>query len=240
MRHLMDVEGYSENIFYGLAERVSTFIHPSKKKFVNDKLVLPDYNIEKAKAMLAEAGWGDSNQDGTLDRMIDGERVDFKVEFLYPSVAKTSEKGVLIYQEACKKVGVEIIPVGMDFKLMLEKLRKREFDMYFGLWQAAPVESDPTQLWHTNSINGGNNYVSFGNAKSDALIEKLTKELDEDKRAVSYKELEQMVDDEAPYIFLMASKNRLAIHKKVKSAKFSGLGNGYWSPGFVIENVVGQ
>ena len=49
-----------------------------------------------------------------------------------------------------------------------------------------------------------------------------------------------MVDDEAPYIFLMASKNRLAIHKKVKSAKFSGLGNGYWSPGFVIENVVGQ
>jgi len=58
MRHLMDIEGYSENIFYGLAERVSTFIHPSKKKFVNDKLVLPDYNIEKAKKMLAEAGWG--------------------------------------------------------------------------------------------------------------------------------------------------------------------------------------
>lgn len=235
LRHLTNAQEYSDRVFFGLGERVSTFIHPSKKQFINEKLVMPEYNIEKAKTLLAEAGWSDSNQDGTLDKVINGERVDFKIEVLYPKVANTSEEGVLLFKNTCEDAGIKIIPVGLDFKVMLEKLQARDFEMYFGLWQAAVVESDPSQLWHTNSIGNGHNYPGFGNPKSDAILEALVVELSEDNRAILYKELQQMIDDDAPYIFLLAVRNRVAVHRRIVNPNFSSMGNGYWEPGFRLE-----
>ncbi len=237
LRHLMDVDIYAKTVFFGLGERVATFIHPTKKMFINEDLVLPDYNLEKAKALLTKAGWKDSNQDGILDKMIGGKLVDFKIEMLYISIANTSKDGVLIFKNSCAKIGINIVPIGLDAKVMMEQLKSRDFEMYFGLWQAAPVESDPTQLWHTNAIEGGQNFTSFGNAKSDAVIEALTKELDETKRAVLYKELEKMIDDEAPYIFLLAAKNRVAVHKRIAEPNFSSMGDGFWPQGFQLIEV---
>lgn len=235
LRHLMDVDEYSERVFFGLGERVSTFIHPSKKKFINEKLVLPDYNLEKAKKLLAEAGWADSNQDGTLDKMIDGERVDFKIDVIFPIVANTSEEGVLLFKNTCAEAGIKVNPTGLQFKVMLEKLQARDYEMYLGLWQAAPVESDPSQLWHTNAIGTGQNYTGFGNPKSDEILEALKVELSEDKRAILYKELQQMIDDEAPYIFMLAVKNRVAVHKRIVDPNFSSMGHGFWEAGFQLE-----
>lgn len=234
LRLLMDVDNYSKTTFYGLAERVTTFIHPSKKIFINEDLKFQPFNIEKAKALLAKAGWKDSNQDGVLDMVIDGETVDFKIEVIYPVVATTSEDGVLIFKDGCRKVGIEIVPISLTYRVFLGKVKEKNFDMYFGLWQAAPVESDPAQLWHTDAINGGQNYTSFGNAKSDAIIEGIQTELDENKRAILYKELQQMIDEEATYIFLIAVKNRIAVNKRIKDPNYSSMGNGFWSQGFEL------
>jgi peptide/nickel transport system substrate-binding protein len=235
LRLLMDVDNYSKTTFYGLSERVTTFIHPSTKIFINEDLKFQPFNIEQAKILLEKAGWKDSNQDGILDKIIDEQTVDFKIEVLYPSVATTSEDGVLIFKDGCKKVGIEIVPIALDYRVFLEKMKARKFDMYFGLWQASPVESDPSQLWHTNAItNGGQNYTGFGNAKSDKILEAIQKELDINKRAILYKELQQMIDDEATYIFLIAVKNRVAIHKRIKDPNYSSMGNGFWSQGFEL------
>ncbi|MFK7946023.1 MAG: ABC transporter substrate-binding protein [Saprospiraceae bacterium] len=235
LRHLMDAKEYSDRVFFGLSERVSTFIHPSKKKFINENLILPDYNVEKAQQLLTKAGWSDSNQDGILDKMINGERTDFKIEVLYPNVAKTSEEGVLLFKNTCEEAGIKIIPVALDFNVFLKKLGARDFEMYFGLWAAAVVESDPSQVWHTNSIGNGHNYTGFGNPESDKILEDLQKELDEDKRAILYKKLQQIIDDEAPYIFLTATRNRVAVHKRIIDPNFSSMGDGYWSSGFKLE-----
>ena len=237
LRYLMDVEEYSDRVFFGLGERVSTFIHPSNTKFINEDIPLHEYNLDKAKALLAAAGWTDSNQDGTLDRIIDNERVDFKIEVLYPQVATTSEEGVLLFKNTCEKAGIKIIPVGMDFKVMLEKLSDGDFEMFLGLWQASIVESDPSQIWHTKYIGNGHNYFGFGNAQSDAILDALVEELSEQKRAKLYKQLQQVIDDEVPCIFMLAVRNRVAVHKRIKEPNFSSLGRGYWEQGFQVEAV---
>lgn len=235
LRLLMDVDNYSKTTFYGLSERVTTFIHPSTKIFINEDIPLQPFNIEAAKQLLTKAGWKDSNQDGILDKVINGKTVDFKLEVLYPNVATTSEDGILIFKDGCKKAGIDIVPIALDYRVFLEKMKARKFDMYFGLWQASPVESDPAQLWHTDAItNGGQNYTGFGNNKSDKIIESIQTELDINKRAVLYKELQQMIDDDVTYIFLIAVKNRVAIHKRIKDPNYSSMGNGFWSQGFEL------
>ncbi len=240
MRRIMDNKTYDTQVFYGMAEQVTTFIHPSKKKFINPDLKIIRQDIEKARSLMAEAGWKDTNGNGTLDKEIDGEVVEFEVDFLYPSIAKTSEKGVLMFQEAARQVGLKINPTPLEFTVMVEKTKAHNFDLYYGIWVSSAVESDPKQIWHTDAYNGGSNYVGFGTAESDALIDALRKELDENKRAEIYKKLQAAIDKDAPYVFMSATQNRVAVHKKFGKVKDTGINPGYFSPGLQVQNVVSQ
>lgn len=237
MRHVMDTKTFQKNVFYGMAEHVATFIHPSKKKFLNTNVKPHVYDLKKASTLMAQAGWKDTNGNGTLDKNIDGELVEFEADIVYPNSAKTSEKAVLMFQESARKIGLKINAVPLEFTVMIEKTRAHNFDMYYGIWASPPTESDPKQIWHTDSYNDGSNYVGFGTPESDQLIEDLRKELDENKRAEIYKKLQAMIDKDAPYIFMSATQNRVAIHKKFK-AKESGINPGYFSPGFQMLDAI--
>ena len=237
-RAIMDVDKLNKTVYYNLAERVTTFIHPSKKKFINTDLEYYKQDLDKARELLAKAGWTDSDGNGILDKIVDDEKVELSLEMQYPNVAKTSEKAVLMFKEFARPLGVEIKPRSIDFAVMLENLKTHKFDMYFGIWGSSPLESDPKQIWHTDSQNGGNNYVGFGTPRSDELIEKLAQELDEETRIGYYKELQTIIDEEAPYIFLSATQNRLAFNKRLGNVKTSGVRPGFHSPSIQMVNVV--
>lgn len=238
IRHLMDTKTFQEKVFYGMAKHVPSIMHPSKEKFINPSVKTSVYDPGKAAALLAEAGWKDTNGDGTLDKEIDGEVVEFEADFIYPNVAKTSEKAVLMFQESARKVGLKINAVPLEFTVMLEKNKSHNFDMYFGIWVSPPIESDPKQIWHTESYNGGSNYVGFGTAESDKLIDDLRKELDETKRAEIYKKLQVIIDREAPYVFMSATQNRVAVHNKFGKIKETGINPGYFAQGFSVLNAI--
>jgi len=240
MRYIMDNKNFHDQVFYGMAEQVTSFIHPSKKKFVNTDLKVIEQDIEKARSLMAEAGWKDTNGNGVLDKEINGETVEFEVDFLYPNAAKTSEKGVLMFQEAARKVNLKINPTPLDFKVMVTKTKAHNFDMFYGIWVSPATESDPKQIWHTDSYNGGSNYVGFGNAETNALIDALRKELNETKRAEIYKKLQAAIDKDAPYIFMLATQNRVAVHKKFGEIKDTGVNPGYFSPSLQVQNVISQ
>ena len=78
------------------------------------------------------------------------------------------------------------------------------------------------QIWHTKSINGGSNYVSFGDNKSDEVIEAIQKELNDDKRNILYKEIQLMIHEQAPYIFLCSPSERLSINQRFEAKSYIG------------------
>ena len=120
----------------------------------------------------------------------------------------------LIFKEAAREVGINVDVVPQEWSIYIDNQKKHNFEMYYGAWISGVGESDPKQIFHTESINGGSNYCYFGNAESDALIEALRSELDKDKRAYYYKALQAIIHDEVPYIFLSAPLERIAISKK--------------------------
>ena len=77
------------------------------------------------------------------------------------------------------------------------------------------LPEDFTQLWHSKSwANHGSNYCGFGNEASDKLIEAIKSEIDLDKRMRLSKELQQLIYDDQPFIFLYTSLKRSIIHKR--------------------------
>jgi peptide/nickel transport system substrate-binding protein len=214
LAHLTDVDKIIHVIGYDLGTRVNGPINPYKKGAFNDTITPYDFNIEKAKALLAEAGWKDTNGNGTLDKKINGKLTEFNITFTYNAGNDSRRDAALIFKEACRQVGINVDVVPQEWSIYIENQKKHDFEMFYGAWIGSPTPDDPKQIWHTESINGGSNYVYFGNAETDKLIEDIRSELDEEKRNDLYRKFQVKVHDAVPYIFIWSPKEKIAISKR--------------------------
>jgi peptide/nickel transport system substrate-binding protein len=218
LAYLTDVDKMMSVLTYGLAERVIGPIHPSKKKLYDSNIKPYEFNVEKAKQLLDEAGWKDSNHDGILDKNINGEHVEFNITFTYNAGNDTRRDAALIFKEACRQVGINVDVVPQEWAIYIQNQKQHKFEMFYGAWISSPSDPDMKQIWHTESIEGGSNYVYFGNAETDKLIDDIRTELDPEKRAPMYMKFQEILHDEVPYIFLFAPKERIAISKRFTNA----------------------
>lgn len=232
LAHVMNVDQLIKTVCNGLGERVSSFTHPSIKKRINPDIVPYPHDIEKAKALLAEAGWADSDKDGILDKSVDGELMPFTINLNHNIGNRRREKACLIFQEEARKVGIRVNILPLEWSVLLEKTKEHNFEMFILGWISSPLEEDPKQIWHSSSYDGGSNYGGFGDAKSDKLLDDMRKELNDEKRFALYHQLHAIIHDEVPYIFLVSQKERIAIHKKYANSFGTGMRPGYWVSGF--------
>ncbi|MCD8528955.1 MAG: ABC transporter substrate-binding protein [Chitinophagales bacterium] len=216
--HCVDVDQLIETLNYGFAKPINSFVHFSKE-YYNKDLKPYDFNLEKAKQMLEEAGWKDSDGDGILDKEIEGQRMPLSLSLKYNSGNDTREKIALFLKNNAKTIGIDINIQIRDWAVYLDECTNHDFDLYILGWVQEAILDDPKQLFHTEAYNGGSNYPGFGNAYTDALIDNLRQELDAPKRYEMFKELQEIVHDEVPYIFLFSPDNLIVINKRFSNAK---------------------
>lgn len=219
LAHLVDVEKIIHVIGYDLGQRVIGPIHPSKKGAYNDTITPYDFNIEKAKKILADAGWKDSNGNGTIDKMINGQLVEFNITFSYNAGNDSRRDAGMIFKEAARQAGINVDVVPQEWSIYLDNLKQHNFEMYYGAWIAGPVPDDPKQIFSTESINGGSNYVYFGNAETDKLIDEIRTELNQEKRNDLYRQWQVVLHEQVPYIFIWTPTEKIAISKKFTNAE---------------------
>lgn len=233
LSHLVDADKINETLLYGLSFRIVGPIPKSSVDDYNNDIELYDFNPAKAKKLLEEDGWKDTDGNGLLDKVIDGSKQDFKIEFAFNQGNDTRKKVGLAMKEAMRQVGIEMSVVSMEWSVFLERLKAHDIEMWYGAWVFDTRPSDPKQIWHTESYNsGGSNYTGFGDAASDQLIADIRQEMDPAKRSVLYKKWQELLHDEAPYIFLYGGTRRNAIHKRFTNLNEGARDPGYWGGGF--------
>jgi peptide/nickel transport system substrate-binding protein len=217
LAHLVDVPSLIDDLFYGLAERTVGPFHPVKP-YYHRELPPLEYDPEKARELLASAGWEDTNGNGIVDKEISGQRVEMELEYLVSSASNFARNQALLFEDNARKAGVKVNIVAKEFTVLIDDLKKRNYEMASGAWAQDPVADDPKQLWHTEgNTPDGSNRVGFGNAETDRLIEEIRSTLDEEKRHELYRRFQEIIYEEQPYIFLMVPKERLAISKRFKA-----------------------
>lgn len=153
-------------------------------------------DVEKAKSMLAEAGWKDTNGDGVIDK--DGVEMSFTL--LTNRENERRRQAAQLVQRQLKEVGIDMKLDLIEFNAMTKRLKDREFEAVLGGWSAG-LFIDPSAFWHSGPEYRFN-YTSFANERVDALIDQGLATPDPAEAAPLWKEMQEIVYDEQPYMFL--------------------------------------
>ena len=207
---LVDRERIVRDIFRNEAEIITGPFFKNSKYYDNNIKPYP-FDIEKAKQLLAEAGWRDSDGDGILDK--DGKKFEFTI--LAVSSHPIQEKMLPIIKEDMAKAAVDMKIQTIEWSVYLQKLQKREFEVCTLGW-SVPYESDPYQLWHSSQADllNSSNHIGFKNKQADELIEKLRRTFDIKERIRLAHEFHQLIHDEQPYTFLVAPYSLGAVSER--------------------------
>lgn len=215
LAHLIDLDLFIQNHENGMGVRLNGPIHPISA-YYNDTLQNINRDPELARKLLADAGWKDSNGNGILDKMIDGKRREFN-PVLLTTGGSISRNLALTLQERAKEVGMDIEVVTKNSKVVKSEIANRNFDLYptginYGLY---PL--DLYQYWHSaNDYPGGRNRFGFSNDQADHLIEMIRETTDSTKLDPLYKEIQALIYEEQPWIFLYAPTNNIAVNHRFK------------------------
>lgn len=213
LSHLVDRDRILRDVYYGLARAVSGPFFPDSPAC--DKSIKPrEFSVEKAKKLLAEAGWRDTDGDGILDK--DGK--PFRFTILNPNVNTTYQKILPVLKEDMAKAGVQMDALSLEWSVVLQRLEKRHFDACMIAWTSS-MRPDPYQLWHSETAGkpATSNFITFRNKKADALIDGIRVEFDDVKRQKLYHQFHALIHDETPYLFLFSPMNLVAVSNRYKN-----------------------
>lgn len=215
LSYVCNEESLIKNAKNGYGNIVTGPFMPGTKDY-NTKIKPSGFQPEKAGKLLKASGWDDSNQDGILDKMINGKRTNLSLEFVHSPSSKLGPlMGELLKNDA-KKVGIDIRITPKDSKIYGAELKAADFDIVLQGTAFPPGLYDPKGRWHTESFPpNGSNYSRFGNEKSDKLIDGIRTACDNPtERTRLAHELHAMIAEENPVIFLYNDQSLHLINKK--------------------------
>ncbi len=234
LSYAVDRQNIIDKLLFSAAVPIQSHIF-YKSKFLNDKLPSIDYNMEKAKQLLEEAGWKDSDGDGIRDKVVDGKKMDFKFTFVNNNNPKR-KKVMLIVIESLKQLGIQADLQEYEWSVFLDKTKKHDYDACYAAWQLNVTPDDPYQIWHSSqTIAEGSNWISYKNPEADKLLEENRITFDDVKRKEILDKWQQMIYDDQPVTFLWSETSRYFYSDRFKNTRWysypsSGLLNEWWTP----------
>ena len=220
MTYLTDRDKIISDIYLGYAEIAISPFSPRSKQH-DTTLVARKGDLDKAKQLLAEAGFKDSNKDGLLETPT-GK--DFEFKLVYFQANEDTKRMVLLLKDMYAKAGVKLIPEPTEWPVMIEKLDNKDFTAITLGWTSG-VETDIYQMFHSSQTKtNGNNFINYKSDTLDKLIDEARKTVDESKRMPLWKQAEAVFYDEQPYTFLTRRMSLTFIDKRFKNLGMTKLG----------------
>ena len=222
MAYAIDRQLIVDKIMYGLGRPIYS-AYPSSCWCYNSDVARYDYNPERGKQLLAASGWL-PGPDGIATK--DGERL--KLRMIYgPNTSKVRERIATVAQEEFRKIGVEVELQGLEWGTFLQAVHAPPFDWDMTVlgWTSTLDPHWMYQIWSEKNIPKLNS-VAYVNKRVEDLFQEGVHEFDTDQRKRAYFEIQRILSDDLPYIFLTMSKAYTGINNRIGGVEVTPLGIG--------------
>jgi len=165
--------------------------NPNVKRYPHD--------LERARQLLAEAGWREKNGDGLLVK--DGKPFTFT---LMTNQGNDERKKIAeLIQASLRELGV-----GVDIRILewasfiKEYVKKRRFEAIVLGWGIG-LDPDQYEIWHSSKTGPDDlNHISYANPEVDEMLERGRSSCFEDERKKYYDRLQEILAEDQPVVFL--------------------------------------
>ena len=197
---------------------------PSTEHLLNRELTWYPYNPEKAKELLAEAGWKDTDGDGFRDRNGEQLKVTFVLSARHPEVPKITE----IVQAQLKEIGMDVELQTVEYGAQKMMFKKGQYDM---MMQLGVCGHGDTSLWLNYFFHSKRGVsCAFKNDTLTALIDKVYTTVNEDERVKIFYDIQEVLEENVPGVFIYTDANVVAVNERVKNYEmFGGIHGAYLS-----------
>jgi peptide/nickel transport system substrate-binding protein len=193
VNYAIDKKSLVENVLQGTAEVAAGPTPPAFAWAYDDKLQPYPYDPEKAKELLKEAG-------------AEGAKLTFYVTEGGSGMLDPVAMGTAI-QADLAKVGLDVSIETFEWNTFLSKVNpglEGKADMAEMAWMTNDPDTLPYLALRTGAWpdKGGFNSGYYSNPKVDELLEKARTSTDQAERAKLYKQMQEIVYDDAPWVFI--------------------------------------
>ena len=195
LMHALDRQRIIDDLWNGAAEVAHSNIPPGSQYYKAD-LKQYEFDPEKAKALLDEAGWTEG---------ADGIREKDGTKFAFTCTVKAGDQArkaiAELAQQLFKDVGVDMQLAEAPVAEILEAMRGGTMEMSIFNWtyNSGVLEPDATD---TLSSVGGNNFPHFKNAEMDELCSQGLQKVEPAERKPIYDRIQEIFAEEVPVLYL--------------------------------------
>jgi len=208
--HAIDRKSIIRHVM-GKSARQAEALLPPEHWAGNSDLVSLDYNPDKSRRLLAQAGYNDSSP----------LRIIYKI-----SNDPFRLRLATIIQSQLKSVGIEVEIRSYDWGTFYGDIKEGRFQMYSLSWVGLKIPDIFYYIFHSKSIPPhGANRGRLNDYNVDLILELAKFEASLDKQALYYKDLQKYLLDILPYIPLWYEDNILVSKSDIKGYKLNTDGN---------------
>ena len=221
--YAIDKEEIIDGVLLGLG-RIGTGPFPPESWAYNSQVERYPYNPEKAKELLAQAEWIDSDGDGWLDK--EGRIFEFTILINQGNEAR--RKTAEIIQRRLREVGIRVKIRVVEWTAFInEFVDKKRFETIILGWSLSR-DPDSYDIWHSSKTKEGEfNFISYKNEELDRLLLEGRRTFDRDKRKRIYHRFHEILAEEQPCTFLYVPDALPMVHARFKGIEPAPLGIGY-------------
>lgn len=216
LSYAIDRESMIKNAFYGLGTLNWGPTTAGNKRWFNPNLKPYNYDVAKAKSMLAALGLKDRNGDGVLEDA-QGHAVEFNMQ---TNAENTMRKQMLTDVQAdWAKIGVKVNPQPIAFnELVAHAQSDFQYDtVLLGLTGGIPPDpslgvnvwksSGMTHFWHV----GQKSPATPWEAKIDKQVDELSVSFDQTRRKALWDDIQTTINEQAVFVYLPSQKGFVAV-----------------------------
>lgn len=203
VNHAIDKQTIIDAFFQGYAEPAVNPM-PSTISGYNEDIAGYEYDPEKAKALLAEAGYN-------------GEEFELWAMPVPRPYMPDGQKVAEAIQKNLEDVGMKAKIVTYEWATYLEKAKNGEADAFLLGWTGDNGDADNFLYTLLDKDNiGSNNYAYYSSDEAHTLLVQAQSEVDEDKRNELYKQAQVIIHEDAPWVPLAHSTPLIAAKSTVQ------------------------
>lgn len=191
------------------AESAPFFPHAANLPYIKQ-------DFTKARELLTEAGWADTDNDGLLDHEWKGTRLPFSFTILTTTLPERIELCNL-FAQSLRQLGIECNVQSIEFNVLCQREQEHKFQMVMSGWGAGSDPYTSQNIWGTGEAR---NYIGYSNKQVDELFAAGLKEFNRPKRMAIYQKLHELVYYDYPCIWLFNRNTSTAFNKNLRGVGF--------------------